>query len=281
MHIPLVRGRWYSDAEMRTPGDGIMISESVAKRYWPGRDPIGQPVTIFGSSQRRADFGKPQPSHVIGVAGDVKVFGVSGPEANPDVYVPFTRTTWPGVTIVVRTTGDSRAMIPALKRAVFAVDPAIPVAGSAAGGGFAPLGRAFSQALETRRYVTWLLGGFAASALLLALVGVYGVIAYGVTQRTQEFGVRMALGAAPTDLFAMTLRTGLWLALVAVAIGMGVALALTRLVAGLLYNTAPTDAVTLALVSAIVAATVVLASAIPALRAARLDPLIALRDDRA
>jgi hypothetical protein len=279
MRIPLVRGRWYTDAEMRAPRDGIVISESVARRYWPGRDPIGLPVTIFGSSQRRADFGKPQPSHVIGVAGDVKVFDVSGPQPNPDIYVPFTRTTWPGVTIVVRTAGDPLAMIPALKRAVLAVDPAIPVAGSAAGGGFAPLGRGFAQALETRRYVTWLLGGFAASALLLALVGVYGVIAYGVSQRTQEFGVRMALGAAPAALFATIVRTGLRLALFAVAIGIGLAFALARLLTSLLYNTTPTDTATLGLVSMTVGVTVVLASAIPAWRAARLDPLTALRDD--
>jgi putative ABC transport system permease protein len=279
MRIPIVRGRWYSDAEMRAPGDGIVISESVARRYWPGRDAIGESVTIFGSSQRRADFGKPQPSHVIGVAGDVKVFDASGPEANPDVYVPFTRMTWPGVSLVVRTTGDPEAMIPALKRVALAVDPAIPVTGSAAGGGFALLGRGFSQAFETRRHVTWLLVGFAASALLLALVGVYGVIAFGVSQRTQEFGVRLALGAAPVQLFAMVIRTGLWLALIGVAIGIGVALAVARVLASLLYNTAPADAATLVLVAVIVSTTVLLACAIPARRAARLDPLTALRDD--
>jgi putative ABC transport system permease protein len=279
VRIPLLRGRVFSEADMKTPGDGIVISESVARRYWAGRDPVGEPVTIFGSSQFRPDYGQPQPSHVIGVVGDVSTVDAAGPEPTAEIYVPFTRTTWPGTWLVVRTAGAPSSLIPALKRAILTVDPAIPVAGSAAGGGFTPLGRGFSQALAVRRYAMRILGGFAASALLLALVGVYGVIAYGVTQRTQEFGVRLALGAAPTDIFSMILKQGLWLALFGVVAGVSGGFALTRLLTKLLYNTSPTDAATFGVVSAAVVGTVMVASAIPALRAARLDPTVALRDE--
>ena len=124
----------------------------------------------------------------------------------------------------------------------------------------------------------WLLGGFAASAFLLALVGVYGVIAYGVPQRTHEFGVRMAFGAAPADVFTMILRQGLTLALLGVGLGVGGGLALTRLLTKLLYDTSPTEPATFVLVSLAVAVTVLVACAIPARRAARLEPVVALRE---
>jgi putative ABC transport system permease protein len=140
------------------------------------------------------------------------------------------------------------------------------------------MGRGLSQALSTRRYVMWLLGGFAASAFLLALVGVYGVIAYGVTQRTHEFGVRMALGAAPAHVFAMVLKQGLSLALLGVGLGVGGGLALTRLLTKLLYDTSATELGTFVVVSVAVGGTVLLASAIPARRAAMLEPVVALRE---
>jgi putative ABC transport system permease protein len=278
LHLSVLHGRWFTEADMKAPGDGIVVSESVAKRYWPGRDPVGEPLTIFGASQRRADYGMPQPSHVIGVVADLRSFGETGVEPTADVYVPFTRLTWPAVNLLVRVSGDPTAFIPALKRALLSVDPAIPVTGSVAAGGPAPMGRGLSQALSTRRYVMWLLGGFAASAFLLALVGVYGVIAYGVTQRTHEFGVRMALGAAPAHVFAMVLKQGLSLALLGVGLGVGGGLALTRLLTKLLYDTSATELGTFVVVSVAVGGTVLLASAIPARRAAMLEPVVALRE---
>jgi len=278
LRLTLLRGRWFTESDIRTPGDGIVVSESVAKRYWPGRDPVGEAVTIFGASQRRADYGVAQPSHVIGVLADLRSFGATGPEPTADVYVPYTRETWPGVSFLARVTGDAGAFIPALKRAVLSVDPGIPVTGSTAGGGPSPMGRGFSQALATRRYVMWLLGAFASSALLLALVGVYGVIAYGVSQRTHEFGVRMALGAGPRAVFSIILRQGLSLALLGVGLGVAGGIALTRLLTSLLYDTSPTEPATFLFVSLTVSATVLLASAIPARRASKLDPTVALRE---
>lgn len=278
LHLKVVRGRWFTAADIKAPGDGIVVSESVAQRYWPGRDPVGEAITIFGASQARPDYGAAQPSHVIGVIADLRSFGATGPEPTADVYVPFTRETWPHGNLLVRVMGDPASFIPALKRAVLSVDPAIPVTGSSAGGGPSPMGLGLTQALATRRYVMWLLGAFAASALLLALVGVYGVIAYGVSQRTHEFGVRMALGAAPRDVFSMVLGQGLLLALLGVGLGVGAGLALTRLLTSLLYDTSPTEPGTFLVVSVTVAGTVLLASAIPARHASKLDPTVALRE---
>ena len=279
LRLTTLEGRWFTEDDMRAPNDGIVVSESVARRYWPGRDPTGEPLTIFGAQQRRPDFGQAQPSHVIGVVSDVRFLDGAGPLPVADVYVPFTRLTWPAVNVLVRTAGDPAVVIPALKRAVLSVDPAIPVSGSAAGGGPAELDRGLTNALLTRRYLMRLLGAFAGSAFVLALVGVYGVVAYGVTQRRHEFGVRMALGAAPADVFTMVLRQGSWLAVAGVGTGISGGLALTRLLTAFLYDTSPTDATTFALVSVAVGATVIGACAVPARRAARLDPVAALRDE--
>jgi putative ABC transport system permease protein len=279
MRMSMVKGRGFTEASIKSPDDGIVISESVARKYWPGRDPVGEAITIFGSSQARPDYGKPQPSHVIGVVRDVRTLGTNPAEPAADVYVPYTRAVWPRANLVIRSSIEPVALIPALKRAVLSVDPAIPVAGSLAGGGFSAVGRGFTPGLSTRRYLMWLLSGFAVSALALALVGVYGVISYGVTQRTPEFGVRLALGAPPSQLFRMILRQGAQLALFGVATGAVCGGAAARALNALLYNTSPADTATYAVVSTAVMATVLVACAIPAMRASRVDPSVALRGD--
>jgi putative ABC transport system permease protein len=279
MRMSIVKGRGFTEASIKSPDDGIVISESVARRYWPGRDPVGEAITIFGSSQARPDYGKPQPSDVIGVVRDVRTLGTKTTEPAADVYVPYTRAVWPRANLVIRSSTEPVVLIPALKRAALAVDAAIPVTGSLAGGGFSPVGRGFTPGLSTRRYLMWLITGFAASALILALVGVYGVISYGVTQRTQEFGVRLALGATPRVVFRMILRQGVRLALFGVAAGAACGLAAARVLAAVLYNTSSADAATYTLVSVAVTGTVVIACALPARRASRLDPAAALRRD--
>lgn len=160
---------------------------------------------------------------------------------------------------------------------ILSVIPDIPIAPASAAGGIASLDDRLSQTLSTRRYTTGLVGGFAASALLLALVGVYGVIAYGVTQRTHEFGVRLALGARSADVFWIILKQGLWLSLVGVGLGVTGGVAASRTIATLLYGTSSTDPLTFVVVTVAVFGTVMLACAIPARRAARLDPIVALR----
>jgi ABC-type antimicrobial peptide transport system permease subunit len=193
--------------------------------------------------------------------------------------VPYTLETWPHIALVARTTVDPASVIPALRTAVLSVDPAIPVAGSTALTGFSPMTRFLSQDLVTRRYSTGLLIGFAGSALLLAVVGVYGILAYSVARRTQEMGVRLALGASPRDVLQLVMGQGMRLAVIGTAVGVAGAFALTRLLSTLLYGTSPTDPVIFIAVPAIVVLTAVVACLIPALRAAWLDPTVALRSD--
>lgn len=279
MRIPLLHGRWFRESDIHSASDGIVISESVARRYWPNRDPTGEAITIFGSSQSRPDYGKPQPSHVLGVVGDVKILAISGVERHSDVYVPYTRSNWPGSGVVVRTSGDVAVLIGTLRRAVRDVDHDIPVSGSPSAGGFATLNTGLSRSLDTRRYVTWLLGGLAVSALALALIGIFGVVAYGVSQRTHEFGIRLALGAAPLRLFSSVLGEVSRMALTGVALGSAAGLALGHALTGILYDTSPADLPTFVIVIVSVVACSIVACAFPARRAARLDPIVALRGE--
>jgi putative ABC transport system permease protein len=277
MRIPILHGRVFTEADVRSPGDGIVISQSVAERYWPRRDPTGEAITIFGSSQSRQDFGRPQPSHVLGVVADVKLLGPAGVERRSDIYVPYTRANWPGTGVVMRIAWNPAKIIADLRSAILSVDPEIPIAPTTTDGGIAFLDDGLARSLSTRRYTTELLAGFAASAFLLALVGVYGVITYGVTQRTHEFGVRLALGARAADVFSLILKEGVRLALLGVGIGVIAGVAASRLFAALLYGTSSTDPATFILVPVTVVSTVILACAVPARRAARLDPVTALR----
>jgi predicted permease len=278
MKMRLVNGRWFTEAEMASPGNGIVITDAVARRYWPNGDALGKAITIFRSSQNRPDFGQPINGKVIGVVESPRHFGLES-DPTSEVYVPYTLETWPHIALVVRTSVDPASVIPALRAAVLSVDPAIPVAGSTSLTGFSPLTRFQSQNLATRRYSTWLLIAFAGSALLLAVVGVYGILAYTVARRTQEIGVRLALGAAPRDVLQLVMGQGMRLAVAGTVIGVIGAFALSRLLATLLYATSPTDPVIFMAVPTIVVATALVACLIPALRAAWLDPTVALRSD--
>ena len=274
----LVRGRWFTDAEIAAPGDGIVISNAVAARYWPDGDALGKSMTVFRSSQARPDYGEPIALRVIGVTADIRHFG-SDTDPTPEVYVPYTLETWPHMALVVRAGVDPTSLIPDLRRAVIAVEPAIPVGGSSPGNGFTRMDAALSQDLSTRRYSTWLLMGFGGCALLLAITGIHGLLAYSVAQRTREVGVRLALGATPRNVLGMVAMQGLRLAVIGTLAGVFGALALTRLLAALLYETSPTDPIIFAAVPLIVLSAAVVASLIPAARAAWLDPSAALRTD--
>jgi putative ABC transport system permease protein len=274
--IRLLRGRLFTDVEVATAGDGIVVSEGVAKHFWADRDPIGQAITVFASSQARPDFGESQPSHVIGVVADVRHFG-QGVDAPMEVYLPYTRETWPFVSILVRASGDPMALAPALRTALRTLDPDIIIGRGSGAQGFTSMSDALSQSLGTRLYIVRMLGAFAACALLLALIGVYGVIAYSVSQRTHEIGLRMALGADPRTVFLMVLLQAVRLAAVGVAVGVAVTIAATRLLQSQLYGTSATDPVAIGVAALAVVATVLAASVFPAMRAARLDPTMAMR----
>jgi putative ABC transport system permease protein len=276
LRIPLVRGRWYTAAEMRSPGDGVVISEAVAKRYWPGQDPVGKPLTIYRSSQVRADFGRAVPSVVIGVVGDVRQFGPES-DPNPSVYVPLAAEPWAWVSVAARVRDGSPATARALRRAALEAEPNMLPMGPGTPMTFSSVERSLSAALAPRRYVLGLVGAFSTCALVLAALGLYGVTSYSVAHRTNEFGIRIALGATAEQVVASVLRWGLALAVTGCAIGLAAAFALARLVQQLLYDTSTTDLAVMIAIPAILLAIGAIATYVPARRAARVDPIVSLR----
>ena len=278
LHIALKRGRWFDAGDMRGGGDGVVVNEAFARRYWPNADPVGRPVTVFRSSQSRPGFGDPEPSTVIGVVADVRHLSVTDDPA-PEVLVPYTREVWPGITLVVRSPRAFARLEPALRRAVLTVEPDLPVRG---GGvhtdGFHPLAAVVDANFTDRRVETTLLGAFAAVALGLAALGLYGVIAFGVAQRGRELAVRLAVGASPGDVRALVVGEGMRLIALGTFGGVAAALALARLLRALLFQTSPLAPAPFAAAVAVLAAAALLASWLPARRAARTDPALTLRD---
>ncbi len=247
----------------------------MARRYFPGEDPIGKRV-ICASVQvqgHKRSLGTPAPREIVGVVGDVQHVGRSGGQSI-EMYVPQLQNTLPFTYLIVRTAGDPMKLASTITQAVNSVHKDYPVSSPKTTEQL--LGESFSRP----RFQMILLGVFAAVALLLAAVGIYGVMAYSVTLRTHEIGIRMALGADARQVLALILAHGLKLALAGVALGLGAAFACTRFIASMLYNVQPTDAITFAAVSALLVATAVLASLIPAWRASETDPATTLRGSR-
>jgi predicted permease len=277
MRIPLVRGRWFTADEMRLPGDGIVISEIVAKRHWLNQDPVGKSLTIFRSSQARPDFGRAVPSVVIGVVGDVRQYGV---ESNPDpaVYVPIAAEPWDWVSVVVRAR-DASVTPDALRRAVMEIEPRVLPMGPGQSATFRRVEQSFIDSLAPRRYVLGVVGAFSACAFVLAVIGLYGVASYVVARRTHEFGIRIALGATTEQVVRSVLVWGLGLAVVGCGVGSLAAMGMVRLIRSMLFDTAPTDLAVFATVPALLVAVGAIAVYVPARRAARVDPIIALRSE--
>jgi putative ABC transport system permease protein len=270
----VTRGRWFAAGEMRSPETaGFVVNETMARRLWPGGNPVGQVITLRRSSQARADFGQPISGTVIGVVADVRQLGRDA-EPEPEAYVPHTREVWPWITLVVRA-DDLARTIPALRRAVLAVDPAIPVGGR----NVMAVRTLLSDTLARRRLALSLLGAFGAGALVLAAVGLSGAIAYSVTQRTRELGIRLALGATRGSVLRLVLGSGVRVALLGLGVGLVGALAAARGIRAMLFQTAPTDPVSYLAGAALLTAVAVAASYAPARRAVRLEPTAAMRDD--
>ena len=276
MGIRLARGRWFTDADMRSP-NGFVINETMAKQFWPDADPVGTTITLRRSSQARPDFGQPITGVVLGVVGDIRQFGRDN-AASPEVYVPYTLEVWPWITLVMHVPNPART-IPLLRRAVLDVEPNIPVAGENLQGGFTTLDRMLATSVAQRRFATSLIGMFALAALVLAAIGMYGVIAYGVAQRTREVGVRMALGASERSILRLVLGEGVKLAIIGAVVGILGALACSRLIRALLFETVPTDLATFVLTPLLLGGVAVVASYLPARRATRLDPTLAIRGE--
>jgi putative ABC transport system permease protein len=259
--VPIRRGREFGRFDGAGAPPAAVVNEAFVARHFPGEDPVGRRIVVFGV-----------PREVIGVAGDERFEGIeSGPA--PAMYLPIDQNPQPSVTIVIRTASDPLAAIPTLRAALRATDPTLALFEVESAEG------ALAGSLRQRRFTLALLGGFAAVALLLAAVGTYGVVSYAVGERTREVGVRVALGAEPRHVFGLVVRQGMALSLAAVGTGVLGALALGRLMENLLFGVGPRDPLTLAAVAAGLLLTAFLASAVPALRATRVDPVQALRTE--
>ena len=263
MRIPLLSGRLFSEKENIEVSNVVIISETMARSYFPGQNPLGKRVTIFMKNQD-------MPSEIIGVVGDVKHYGLET-TPRPMVYWPHPEIAYTLMTLVVRTQSDPTQTAGAVRQIVFSMDKDQPVAE------VRTMEQWLAESLAQARFNTLLLAIFGGVACLLAAIGIYGVMAYAVTQRTNEIGVRMALGAQPQDVLRMVVGQGMKLTLLGVALGIGGAFALTRFLASLLFGVAPTDPVTYAAVALALSVVALAACSVPARRAMRVDPMVALR----
>jgi putative ABC transport system permease protein len=271
----VTRGRWFTAGDMRSPETaGFVVNEAMAKQLWPDGDAVGQVITLRRSSQVRADFGEPISGEVIGVVADVRQFGRDADVA-PEAFVPYTREVWPWITLVVRA-DDPQRVTPGLRRAVLEVDPDLPVGGYRA---VIAMRTLLADTLARRRLALSLLGAFGVGALLLAAVGLYGAIAYSVTQRTRELGIRLALGATRGSVLRLVLGSGLRLALAGAGVGLAAAVAAARAIRAMLFQTAPTDPASYLAGAALLLVVAGVASYGPARRAVRLEPTVAMRDE--
>ena len=265
MGIPLVRGRTFDSRDTAQAPRVVMINESLARRYWPGENPVG----------KRLGNGGPDGTgwrEIIGVVGNVKHFGLESEEP-PAMYLPMTQEPSLGMTLVARAKGDPDSIIPSLRQAVWSLDRDLAPAG------IGTMEQEIRGSLADRRLTLLLIGLFATLALVLAVVGVYGVTAYSVSQRTHEIGVRMALGAQRGHVLKLVLRQGLLLTGAGVVPGVFGALALTRVMKGLLFGISPTDPATFAWVVTLLFAVSAAACYVPARRATKVDPISVLRGE--
>ncbi len=275
LRIPMRQGRAFGPTDLRGAPVAI-LNATAAGRFFPRGDAVGQAVTLLKSAQAWPDFGQPYQAIIVGVAADVRGAGLGG--ATPaEVYIPYTVNPWGHMTVLVRAVGDPAALIPSLRRALLAVDPDIPIAGWGPGENFRTTDEMFALSLAPQRLNTGLLATFAGTALLLATIGIYGLMNYHVTQRTREIGLRIALGARPSDVADLVLREAIILSSAGIVLGLGGALAAGGVLRSLLYDTRVADPTTLASVALLLGAVAVAAAYLPARRAARVDPMVALR----
>lgn len=267
--IPLVRGRRFARDDTAQSGQVVLISEAAARRYFPGEEPLGQWITLgLGRGP-----GKPRAGgQVVGIVGDVKERGLAE-ENPPEIYVPHAQYSAHTLDVLLRTAVSPLSLLPSVERVVHELDPELPVARPLTLDGIV------ARSISEPRFYMMLLGAFAAMALFLAALGIFGVMSYAVVQRSRDIGIRVALGADPAHIRRTVLGQALLLAVLGVGAGIAGALALSRAIASLLFNLSPTDPATLGGVAALLASVALLASYLPARRATRVDPLVALRSE--
>jgi predicted permease len=265
LRAKLLRGRYFSDAEDASKPSVVIINQALARKYFPGQDPIGKKL---GDT----DLSPKSITEIIGVVEDVKD-GALDSEIWPAVYYPFNQNTDTYFSLIVRTSQAEQSLLPTLVTAIHEIDPGIGTMNETT-----MIDRINdSPTAYLHRSSAWLVGGFASVALLLGVVGLYGVIAYSVNQRTREIGVRMALGAQRSSVYQLIMKEAGWLAGVGISAGILCSIGAATLIRGLLFGVRSWDAATLAAVAAVLAISALVASYIPARRAAKVDPMVALR----
>ncbi len=273
MGMTLKQGRLFTDAENRRDGHQVLvINEELARRYFPGQNPVGKEIMLGVSYNEQLTPADTMGLHgeIVGIVADVKQRGLSA-ELFPMVYVPYDVLPGTQNSVVVRTNGSTSAVESAIRTQVKQVDPRLPVVG------LSTMAQVVAESVAQPRFYMTMLAAFAGIALLLAALGIYGVISYTVAQRSRELGIRIALGASKQRVLGLVLGEGLTLTLVGVGLGLAAAFGLTRLISSMLFGVAAVDVVTFGSVAATLVGVALLASWLPARRAAAVDPLIAMR----
>ena len=261
MRIPLLSGRYFDEHDTKGAPETVIVDEAMAARFWPNEDPLSKRLQRGGSGSWRT---------VVGVISDAKQYS-SEKEPPIAVYYPYEQYVARNMFLVIRTSRDPAGMTEAITKEIQALDPEMPVFD------VSTMDQRLHNSLARRRFSMFLLGLFAVIASILAAIGIYGVIAYSVNERTHEIGIRLALGAQPSNVLQLVIRQALVLTSLGIATGLMGAFALTRVMSSLLYGVSATDVVTFVITPLVLGSVALLASSIPARRAARVDPMIALR----
>jgi putative ABC transport system permease protein len=261
MQIPLIRGRPITEQDTATSPPVVLINETMARRFFPDEDPIGKRLDISGPTYMR---------EIVGIVGDIKQESLRTPTP-PQVYEPFARKPGPTIHVMLRAPDNRLRFAETVRHEVRAIDNAQPISEARR------LEEIVARSLTRDRFSVFVLGAFACLALILAAVGLYGVVAYVVTQRTNEIGVRIALGAEPRSIQRLVVVQSLRMVLIGLGLGLAGATVMTRILRNLLYAVQPTDPVTFAVVTLLLVVVALAAAFIPARRAARVDPVLALR----
>jgi putative ABC transport system permease protein len=259
--VPLLKGRAFTEQDTAESTPVVLINKTMAERYWPNDDPIGKQVSFLEPKKTAT---------IIGVIGDVKQFGLDDETAS-QIYAPFAQAPFIFATLAIRTQTDPMSMAGAVRSAVWSVDKDQPM------WKIRTMESLMENSVGQRRFIMYLLAGFSTLAMLLAAIGIYGVLAYSVTQRRHEIGVRMALGAERRDIFKIVVGQGMILTSIGIAVGLAAAFGVTRFLSSLLFGVDPQDMLTFAALSLLLALVALLACFIPARRATRVDPMVALR----
>jgi predicted permease len=266
LRIPFVRGRDFSRRDTRAQPGVAIINEAAARRYWPGQDPIGQTIRMHVGLSGVAQT----PRTIVGIVRDVRYDGLDA-EPRPETYIPHAQHPVDAVAIALRTRGEPRDIVAPARAVLRRLDPTLPMAA------VATMQDLVAESVAPRRFSLMLLGAFAGVALLLAAIGIYGVLSYVVGQRTREIGVRMAIGAARAHIVRLVVGEALLLAGIGLVLGFCATMALTGVIGGLLYEVEPSDPPTLIVVATVLLVVALAASYLPARRAAGVDPVAALR----